>query len=149
MCTRFESHTHVNLVVPSGAPQNLAIINSTSTSVTILTWDSVECIHRNGLIAHYHLLVYEPVGNFGNSLATMIISGEPGDGGSYMATGLDPSSIYLFKVAAVNNIGVGPFANITVQTKEGLFVLHICGVHTNTYINIIVIVYSQHSQLFT
>ena len=107
-----------------------------------VSWDSVECIHRNGLITHYQL-VYEPVDDFAHSLATMIISGDPDDGGVYMAAGLDPSSGYLFKVAAVNNIGVGHFATVTVQTKEGLFV-----VHANTY-NIIVIVYSQHSQLFT
>ena len=100
--------------VPSGAPQN---INSNSTSVFI-SWDSVECIHRNGLITHY-LLVYEPVDACGNSLATItpVNSGEPYDGGNYMATGLDPSSSYLFKVAAVNNVDIGPFA--TVQTKKG------------------------------
>ena len=107
--------------VPSGAPQNF---NSNSTSVFI-SWDSVECIHRTGLIIHY-LLVYEPVDACGNSLATITIvnSGEPDDGGNYMATGLDPSSSYLFKVAAVNNIGIGPFA--TVQTKEGcLLCIHL------------------------
>ena len=105
------------ILVPSGAPQNLAIINSNSTSVFI-SWDSVECIHRNGLIIHY-LLVYEPVDACGNSLATIttVDSDESDDGGSYLATGLDPSSSYLFKVAAVNNIGIGPFA--TVQTKKG------------------------------
>ena len=55
----------------------------------------------------------------GNSLATIttVNSDESDDGGSYLATGLDPSSSYLFKVAAVNNIGIGPFS--TVQTKKG------------------------------
>ena len=105
-------------VVPTGAPQNLAIINSTSTSVTI-SWDSVECIHRNGLITHYQL-VYEPVDIFGNYPSTMNSSGEPDDGGSYTATRLDPSSSHLFKVAAVNKLGFGPFATVTVPIKDGM-----------------------------
>ena len=136
----------INFPVPTAPPQSLATLNVNSTSVTI-SWDSVECIHRNGLITHYQL-VYEPMNIFGNSLATMIISGDPDDGGVYMAAGLNPSSDYLFKVAAVNNIGVGHFATVTIHTKEGLFVVHVCGMHASTYNNI-VIVYSQHSQLFT
>ena len=84
---------------------------------------SVECINRNGLIIHY-LLVYEPVDACGNSLATIttVNSGEPDNGGNYMATGLDPSSSYLFKVAAINNIGIGPFS--TVQKKGCLLCTH-------------------------
>ena len=122
-------------VVPTGAPQNLTIINSTSTSVTI-SWDSVECIHRNGLITHYQL-VYEPVDIFGNNPSTMISSGEPDDGGSYTATRLDPSSSHLFKVAAVNKLGFGPFATVTVPIKESTSLcrvdMFICLLHTSMY----------------
>ena len=59
-------------------------------------------------------------------------SGEPDDGGSYTAAGLDPSSSYLFKVAVVNNIGIGPFA--TVQTQKGCLVLtvYILVMHVQT-----------------
>ena len=96
--------------VPSGAPQNLAIINSTSTSVTI-SWDSVECIHRNGLITHYNIS-YGPVGDTNLVKTVTVNSDEPDDGGSYTATGLERTQNYLFKVAAVNVPGVGVFATV-------------------------------------
>ena len=46
-------------LVPSGAPQNLTIIDSNSTNMTI-SWDSVECIHRNGLVTHYIIMQLWP-----------------------------------------------------------------------------------------
>ena len=94
---------------PSGMPQNLAIISSTSTSVTI-SWNSVECIHRNGLIIHY-IVSYSELENGIPTIKT-VRSSEPDDGGSYTATGLEPSASYLFLVAAINSIGLGPFAAI-------------------------------------
>ena len=60
--------------------------------------------------------------DFENSQATMIFTDEPDNGSVYMATGLElPTSSYLFRVAAVNNLGIGPFA--TIQTKKGQFVV--------------------------
>ena len=102
--------------VPSEAPQNLAIINSNFTSVTI-SWDSVECIHRNGLITHY-IIVYGPVSE--TNLVTNIRrnSSRPDDGGSYTATGLDVTQNYIFKVAAVNSDGVGVFATVSTNKRK-------------------------------
>ena len=106
--------------VPSGAPQNLAIINSTSTSVTI-SWDSVECIHRNGLITHYNIS-YGPVGDTNLVTTDTVNSDGPDDGGSYTATGLERTHNYLFKVAAVNDVGMGTFASAQVEAVTGLSV---------------------------
>ena len=111
MCSQ---HTCTFLPAPSAMPQNLAIISSTSTSVTI-SWNSIECIHRNGLIIHY-IVSYELAnGNRQSTIITVRIN-EPDDGGNYTAMGLEPSVSYLFKVAALNSIGLGPFA--TVQSRE-------------------------------
>ena len=102
--------------VPSGAPQNLAIINSNSTSVTI-TWDSVECIHRNGLITHYNIS-HGPVGDTNLVTTDTVNSDGPDDGGSYTATGLERTQYYLFKVAAVNIPGVGVFATVSTNKRK-------------------------------
>ena len=73
-----------------------------------ITWNSVECIHRNGLVTHYNI-GHGPA-DYGETNVVQT-RGEPDEGGgSYTFTGLEPSSNYEFKVAAVNDVGVGPFA---------------------------------------
>ena len=49
---------------------------------------------------------------------------EPDDGGSYTATRLEPSTNYLFRVAAINSIGLGPFATVQInlESDKGQFV---------------------------
>ena len=106
--------------VPSGAPQNLTIINSTSTCVTI-SWDSVECIHRNGLITHY-IISYGPVGDT-NLVKTDTVNNDGlNAGGNYMATGLSPSQNHLFEVAAMNDAGMGRFASLSTNKSKLLFI---------------------------
>ena len=124
-------HIYNVLSVPSKAPQNLTIINITSTSVTI-SWDSVECIHRNGLITQY-LLIIRPVDTSDSNLEKFVTlnSDGPDNGGGYMATALQPSVSYMFKVAAINNNGIGPFTE--VQTMKGL--LNVYCVYTYTVVS--------------
>ena len=103
--------------VPSGAPQNLAIINSNCTSVTI-SWDSVQCIHRNGLITHYIFSYGRGRDGENNQVNVTVNITNPDDGGSFTATGIDNTKNYIFKVAAVNEAGVGMLANVTVSTQR-------------------------------
>ena len=102
--------------VPSGAPQNLAIINSNSTSVTI-SWDGIDCIHRNGMITHY-LIVNGPVDEANQMTNVSVNSNRPDNGGSYTTTGLDATQNYIFKVAAVNSDGVGVFATVSTNKRK-------------------------------
>ena len=83
-----------------------------------ISWDSVECIHRNGLITHY-IISYGPIDD--NSLATIetVNNNEPDDGGRFTATGILSTKIYFFKVVAVNAAGVGVFA--TVSQNKGTY----------------------------
>ena len=106
----------MNHPVPSGAPQSLSFNTINSTSVNI-SWDSVECIHRNGLITHYNIS-YGPMSETSRVTdVTVVNKNEQDNGGSYTATGLEPSTNYNFKVAAVNDVGVGKFANVQVQIE--------------------------------
>ena len=75
-----------------------------------ISWDSVQCIHRNGLITHY-IISYGPVGE--TNLVTNSVgvnNGGQDDGLSYTVSGLESSTNSIFKVAAVNEAGVGLFA---------------------------------------
>ena len=101
------------IIVPSEAPQNFTIINSNFTSVTV-SWNSVDCIHRNGLITHY-IILYGPVDE---TNLVRVNSSRPDDGGRYTATELDATQNYLFKVAAVNSDGIGVFATVSTNKRK-------------------------------
>ena len=85
---------------PSGAPRD---VTSSMTSRSIMvTWDSIECIERNGTITNYTVVFQEQGG--ANVLRT------------FSAGGLTP---YTFQVAGANDTGTGPFTNVmTVITAE-------------------------------
>ena len=95
---------------PTGTPRDVTP-SMTSRSIMV-TWDTIECIERNGIITNYTVVFQEqvPVNTVG-----MIFSAE----------GLTPQTNYTFQVAGVNDVGTGPFTNvITVTTAEnGLFCL--------------------------
>ena len=102
------------IAVPSEVPQNLTIINSTSTSVTI-SWESVECIRRNGLITHYIVGYARDGANSQWHVNVTVNITNQDDGGSYTATGIDNTTRYTFKVAAVNEAGVGLYATVSTN----------------------------------
>ena len=83
-----------------------------------ISWDSVECIHRNGLITHY-IISYgiRPVGEINLDGNTTVYISEPDDGGSYTGSGLVPHKNYVFTVSAVNDFAIGPYA--AIQTMKG------------------------------
>ena len=103
---------------PSGAPQNLTVINSTSTSVTI-SWNSVQCVHRNGLVTHY-TITYSLMDSTDQMTDRVNIT-DSDNGGSYTASGLQPSTNYVFRIAAVNDAGVGVFATVLTNVFTTVF----------------------------
>ena len=69
-----------------------------------MTWDTIECIERNGIILNYTV----------DSDATGSISGM-----HFSAEGLTPGRQYTFRVAGVNDDDTGPFTDtMTITTDE-------------------------------
>ena len=95
---------------PSAAPTSVRVSEVTSSSITVRWW-TVPCIHRNGDITGYSVLV--------------MTSGEDdrintvGDVREATISGLTPSTVYNVSVAAVNNEGTGPYSNGIVQSTNG------------------------------
>ena len=74
----------------------------------MVTWDTIDCIERNGVITSYSVEFQEEGG-----------ADIPGEvmGQSFTASGLTPNTSYTFRVAGVNANGTGPFTeNITINT---------------------------------
>lgn len=95
-------------VAPTGAPGGL-VYAATATSVHV-TWSTIDCIGRNGLITHYVPRLSEVGG--------MSIQGEV-VGRSFSASDLTPYTNYTFKVAGVNSNGTGPYSTpIAIQTSQ-------------------------------
>ena len=81
----------------------------TSRSVSI-TWDTIECIERNGEITDYTVVFQEQGG--------AVIPGEVNVmDRTFTASGLTPHTNYTFSVAGVNIIGTGPFSNTKMITS--------------------------------
>ena len=102
------------LVAPSGGPQSLRGVETTSMDVTIV-WDAVNCIERNSIITGY-VIQFTPPSSSGNN--SVMVAGTGDAGGMVTIDGLTPSTQYSIQVAAVNSDGhVGVFSTIlSVQT---------------------------------
>ena len=92
--------------VPTGVPRDVSA--SSSSRSILVTWETIDCIERNGVITGYIYSVefQEEVG-----------ARTPDQRLSFTASGLTPNTSYTFRVAGVNANGTGPFSNpITVNT---------------------------------
>ena len=82
----------------------------TSRSVTI-TWDTIDCIERNGEITDYTVVFQEQGG--------AMIPGEVNVmDRTFAASGLTPHTNYTFRVAGVNINGAGPSSDSIIITHE-------------------------------
>ena len=94
-------------VAPTGA---LGTVTPSVTSRNIMvTWDTIECIERNGIITGYTVVFQEQGG--------ANVSGNTVDR-TFSAGGLTPGTNYTFQVAGVNDAGTGPFTDITTITTD-------------------------------
>jgi hypothetical protein len=75
----------------------------------MVTWDTIECIERNGIITGYAVEFQKQGG-----------ARIPGEvvGQSFNATGLSPATLYTFRVAGVNINGTGTFTNAMIITTD-------------------------------
>ena len=100
-------------VAPTGAPHNVTP-SMTSRSIMV-TWDTIECIERNGIITGY-TVVFQKQGGAnvtGNTVNR-----------TFSAGGLTPGTSYTFQVAGVNDAGTGVSSTALISTdEEGLKVL--------------------------
>ena len=94
---------------------------SSSTTITI-KWDPVPCTDRNGIITGYRLILRHN----GSDEAFQNIT-TTGDENTFTMTGLEPSTEYEIKVAAVT-VGVGPFTDESLIAST-LGTCH-CTIHT-------------------
>ena len=77
----------------------------------MVTWEIIDCIESNGIITGY-TVVFQEQGraNVPGSVNTV--------DRTFSAGGLTPGISYTFQVAGVNDVGTGPFTEITITTDE-------------------------------
>ena len=79
----------------------------------MVTWDTIECIERNGIITGYTVVFQEQGGANvpGNTVGRTFSAGE-----------LTPGTNYTFQVAGVNDAGTGPFTDLVtiIIAEDGL-----------------------------
>jgi len=96
--------------VPTGAPTNISILQTTSDALTF-SWEEVIREDQNGNITSYECIVHEL---YNGSIETV-----SSDTTEATITDLSPHKSYIFQVAAVNAAGRGPYSNtIMAMTDE-------------------------------
>ena len=119
------------IIAPAGPPRDVTP-STTSGSVSV-SWSTIDCIERNGVITNYTVVFQEQGG--------VVIPSEPNQctfqndfhwssccittlemnvmDRNFTVSGLTPHTNYTFRVAGVNSNGTGPYSNvITVVTDE-------------------------------
>ena len=99
-------------IAPTMGPRDVMATQITSRTVQV-TWDTIECIHRNGLITGYEVQLRED--DSGEMVTDDMIGS---NARTYMASELRPFTRYIFQVAGVNSISTGVFTEIDFNTLE-------------------------------
>ena len=97
--------------VPSAAPSSVSVSQVTLSTI-IVRWEDLECIHRNGNITGYSVLVVA------SSVMDMVINVD--DVRQATISELTPFTEYTISVAAVNTAGMGVYSNGTTITIKGI-----------------------------
>ncbi|CAI8037918.1 Receptor-type tyrosine-protein phosphatase F, partial [Geodia barretti] len=114
---------------PTAPPASLSSSSVTPSSFSI-QWGRVPCIHRNGDITGYSVLVH------GNGSMQMIDINDP-DVLTTDISGLVSDTMYLVQVAGVNGQGTGVYRDLAVTTPQTVY-LNFGGMNlpTNGLVNI-------------
>ena len=99
--------------VPSAAPSQVSVSQVTLSTI-IVQWEDVECIHRNGNITGYSVLVVA------SSVMDMVINVGNVKQATILLSELTPFTEYTISVAAVNTAGMGVYSNGTTITIKGI-----------------------------
>ena len=94
---------------PSGIPQEVTVVDTTSTKITV-QWKELPCIDRNGDITGYTVRYNVPGCNnvilHSDTLVATLVE-------------LSPFANYSIEVAAVNDNGTGPFSTPVYMRTHG------------------------------
>ena len=82
---------------------DVSVINPTALNIQ---WETVPCIEQNGDITGYTVRVLES--------GEMERVEDVGDVNEVTISELTPSTTYSIQVAAVNNIGTGPYSDLII-----------------------------------
>ena len=102
------------LPVPSASPSSVSVSVVNSTAFTV-QWGMIICINRNGDITEYriHVVGSEEMEKLENA---------SDDAREVTISELTPSTAHSIQVAAVNNIGHGPYSDpIIIDTPDGMY----------------------------
>ena len=94
-------------VAPTGFPST--VMDTTTPDTAMVTWNTIECIDRNGIITDY-------VVQFQEQESEADVDGGVVNGRTYTVSGLTPATRYTFRVAGVTSGGTGPFSPARVVT---------------------------------
>ena len=94
--------------VPSAPPKNIVIDNTTVFTIT-LNWKPVDCMYRNGKITKYIIQYHKQdrENETMNDTTAML---------EFTITDLQPYTVYVIRVAAVNGAGIGVYGTLTADT---------------------------------
>ena len=93
---------------PSAPPKNIVIDNTTVFSITF-NWKPVDCMYQNGKITEY-IIKYHPQDRENETMndTTAMLK--------FTITDLQPYTVYVIGVAAVNDAGIGVYGTLTADT---------------------------------
>ena len=96
---------------PSGPPSSVRVSGTTLTTITV-QWGPVEC--NNGEITGYSVKLYREIGDSGRAVGRML-------GTDQMEVSLNEltPAVYSIQVAAVNNVGTGPYSTALTAKVDG------------------------------
>ena len=103
--------------VPSTAPTapiSMSVSAVTSSSITV-QWETADCIQHIEKITGYSVSC-EREGS--ETVQTMIVSGDSATEATI--SGLNSSTLYTIKVAAINSVGVGEYSSKSAETDYGM-----------------------------
>ena len=92
--------------------QNLMSTSVTFSSIT-LTWDGLSCVNRNGPLTGYRIAYGTTTFDNMETVTAETIS--------FTATGLTPSTTYMFRVAAVGGSDLTGTYSSTVSRRTSFF----------------------------
>ena len=103
------------------APPSAPRVNQIYPRSILLQWEPPLRRGRNGIITHYIVQIKKPSDR--KELNKTVDLKNPTFSDSttitFNATGLTPYTTYMWRIAAVNHVGVGPFSTLTdVETAE-------------------------------
>ena len=101
------------LTAPSAAPGNIMIDETTVFAITV-KWDPVDCMYQKGVITNYAIQYYKR----DRKNETMVYTTSMLE---YTITDLQPSTMYMIEVAAVNDAGIGIYGNMWHDLQKGAF----------------------------